>query len=280
MTEGSSAPGGIAADAPGATITVATWNVNSLRMRHERLIAWLAAKRPDVVCLQELKMQTADFPTLDLQNAGYYAVVLGQKSYNGVAILSRVEHGQPTDVALGLGDEAADAEARIVSAFIPGLGIRVASVYVPNGQTIDSDKYSYKLTWLGRLRAHLDRRHNASEPLLLCGDFNVAPGDLDVYDPAGWRDTVICHTAARDALSSLLGFGLFDTLRHVEPSAQIYTYWDYRMLSFPKNLGLRIDHILCTAPLLTRCLAARVDREARKGQKPSDHAPLILTLRR
>src|SRR5437868_70643 len=203
-------------------VVIATWNVNSLRMRQERLLAWLAAERPDVLCLQEIKMVEKDFPVLEFHSAGYHAVASGQKSYNGVAILSRIEHGAPTDIEVGLQDGDPDAEARFIAATIPGLGLRVASVYVPNGQTIDSDKYAYKLRWLERLRAYLDRRHKANEPLLLCGDFNIAPGDLDVYDPVGWRDTVICHGDARAALDKLFAFGLTDTLRHVEPTAQIY----------------------------------------------------------
>jgi exodeoxyribonuclease-3 len=264
---------------PGATITIATWNVNSLRARQERVYPWLEAHRPDVLCLQELKMQERDFPMLDFQGMGYYAVVSGQKTYNGVAILSRVEHGPPTRVGIGLQDDDPDAEARLITATLPGLGIRIGSVYVPNGQTIDSEKYTYKLRWLKRLRAYLDREQSPGEPLLLGGDWNVAPEDRDVYDPEGWRDTVICHHDARESLKNVMQFGLFDTLRQVEPTAQIYTYWDYRMLSFPKNLGLRIDHILCTQPLLARCVSARVDREARKGKSPSDHAPLLLTLK-
>jgi len=265
---------------PGSGIVVATWNVNSLRMRQERVLAWLASRRPDVVCLQEIKMQDSEFPALAYSSAGYHAVVFGQKTYNGVAILSRIEHGPPTEVIAGLKDDCPDSDARLITALIPGLGLRVGSVYVPNGQTIESDKYAYKLRWLERLRAYLEKRHTPNEPLILGGDWNVAPDDRDVYDPEGWRDTVICHPAAREALAKILAFGLFDSLRHVEPSAQIYTYWDYRMLAFPKNFGLRIDHILCTRPLLERCLSARVDRDMRKGEKPSDHAPLLLTLRK
>jgi exodeoxyribonuclease-3 len=259
---------------------VATWNVNSLRARHERVLAWLARHRPDVVCLQELKLQEPEFPLLEYQSAGYHALVFGQKTYNGVAILSRHEHGLPEQVVIGLQDDDPDPAARLIAATIPGLGLRVMSVYVPNGQTIDSDKYAYKLRWLERLRAYLDRREQPSEPLLLCGDWNVAPADRDVYDPVGWQDSVICHPQARAGLQTVLDFGLFDSLRQLEPTAPIYTYWDYRMLSFPKNLGLRIDHIFGTESLRGRCLAARVDREARKGEKPSDHAPLLLTLRR
>lgn len=259
---------------------VATWNVNSLRARADRVRPWLERHRPDIVCLQEIKMQTAEFPLLEMQALGYHAVAFGQKTYNGVAILARVEHGAPTEVACGMDDGDPDTEARLVVARIPGLNLVVGSVYVPNGQSIDSDKYAYKLRWLRRFREHVGRHFKASEPLLLCGDYNIAPDDQDVYDPAGWRDTVICHHEAREGLSALMAFGLHDTLRRIEPSSKIYTYWDYRQLSFPKNLGLRIDHILCTAPLAERCLAARVDRDARKGEKPSDHAPLLVTFRR
>ncbi len=278
--EAKNAEGPAQAEAPPVpSLTVATWNVNSLRARNDRVVDWLEKRRPDVVCLQELKMQDKDFPTLEFQGRGYHAVVFGQKTYNGVAILSRIEHGAATDVVVGMQDDDPDPEARLIMATIPGLKLRIGSAYVPNGQTIDSPKYAYKLRWLERLRAYLDRRETPSQPLLLGGDFNVAPGDRDVYDPEGWRDSVICHEAARQALSKLLAFGLVDILRHAEPTAQLYTYWDYRMLSFPKNLGLRIDHILCTQPILGRCLSVRVDRDARKGQNPSDHAPVILTLR-
>jgi exodeoxyribonuclease-3 len=266
--------------AEGAQFVVASWNVNSLRARHERVLRWLAQHRPDVVCFQELKLQDPEFPLLEYQSAGYHSLVSGQKTYNGVAILSRHEHGEPTDVVVGLQDDDSDLAARLIAATIPGLGVRVVSAYVPNGQTIDSDKYAYKLRWLHRLRAYLDRRHQPSEPLLLCGDWNVAPDDRDVYDPVGWQDSVICHSDARKGLHQVLDFGLFDTLRQLEPTAPIYTYWDYRMLSFPKNLGLRIDHIFASEPLRQRCVAVRVDRDARKGEKPSDHAPLLLTLRR
>lgn len=246
----------------------------------DRVQPWLTQHRPDVVCLQEIKMQTADFPLLEMQALGYHAVAFGQKTYNGVAILSRIEHGAPTEVVCGMDDGDADSEARLIAARIPGLNLRIASVYVPNGQSIDSDKYAYKLRWLRRFRDHLHRHFHATEPLLFGGDYNIAPDDNDVHDPAVWRDTVICHADARQALADVMAFGLVDTLRKVEPSAKIFTYWDYRQLAFPKNMGIRIDHLFCTTPLADRCLAARVDREARKGEKPSDHAPLLVTFRR
>lgn len=265
---------------PSSEFVVATWNVNSLRARSERVRPWLERHRPDVVCLQEIKMQTAEFPLLEMQALGYHAVAFGQKTYNGVAILVRADHSAPTDVVCGMDDGDPDSEARLIVARIPSLGLRVGSVYVPNGQSIDSDKYAYKLRWLGRFADHLRRHFSPDEALLLCGDYNIAPDDQDVHDPDLWRDTVICHHEARSRLAALMSFGLHDTLRRIEPSTKIFTYWDYRQLAFPKNLGIRIDHILCTTPLIERCTAARVDREARKGEKPSDHAPLLVTFRR
>ena len=260
--------------------SVATWNVNSLRMRWDRLCAWLSDKRPDVLCLQEIKMQDADFPTLELHGLGYHAVAHGQKTYNGVAILSRVEHGSPEAVKCGMQDGDPDAESRLIVATIPALGVRVASVYVPNGQVVGADKYEYKLRWLARFRSYLDRECNPTQSLVLCGDYNIAPADSDVHDPEVWRDTVICHPSARDALGRILDFGLIDTLRRCQPDGKIFTYWDYRGLSFPKNLGIRIDHILTTSVLADRCQKVEVDRQARKGEKPSDHAPVIAWFRR
>lgn len=265
---------------PADTFVIATWNVNSLRMRQERLLSWLTEHKPDVLCLQEVKLQEPDFPTVEFRSVGYSAIMVGQKSYNGVAILTRLEHGTPTAVHAGMDDGDPDSEARLLLATIPGLGVRVGSVYVPNGQSIDSDKYSYKLRWLGRLYAYLARQLPGAPPLVLCGDFNIAPSDHDVYDPIGWRDTVICHTEARAALGKVMDLGFVDTLRKVHPDKTVYTYWDYRGLSFPKNLGLRIDHILATSALAERCVDALVDRQARKGEKPSDHVPLLVRFRR
>ena len=270
------------AASPTDTFVVATWNVNSLRMRQERLLVWLKEHQPDVLCLQEVKLQEPDFPLVEFRSVGYSAVALGQKSYNGVAILTRLEHGAPTAVTAGMGDGDPDPEARLLAATIPGLGVRVASVYVPNGQSIDSDKYAYKLRWLQRLVAYLEKQPPQGEgpPLLLCGDFNIAPGDNDIYDPVGWRDTVICHKDAREALGRVSALGFVDTLRKVHPDKTVYTYWDYRGLSFPKNLGLRIDHVLAAPALAERCLDVLVDRQARKGEKPSDHVPVLVRFRR
>jgi exodeoxyribonuclease-3 len=252
---------------------LATWNVNSVRARQARLLLWLEAARPDVVCLQELKVTIEAFPFETLQAAGYFAAVHGQKTYNGVAILSRVE---PEDVQRGFGDEGDETQARLISARIGG--IQVASAYVPNGAQVGSEKWAYKLEWLRRLRGWLDRRFANTDPVALCGDFNVAPEARDVCDPRGWEDSVLTHADARRALRNVRAWGLVDSFRlhHEEPG--FYSWWDYRMLAFPRNQGLRIDHIDLSAPLAGRCTAAAIERNERKGKQPSDHVPVVVEL--
>jgi exodeoxyribonuclease-3 len=208
-----------------------------------------------------------------LRDAGYAASVYGQKTYNGVAILSRAE---PEDVCRSLDDEDDDPQARFISARVAGL--RIMSVYVPNGGTVGSDKWRYKLAWLARLRAHLDRHRDPTEQLALCGDFNVAPDDRDVANPEAWRNTVLCHEEGRLALSSVKKWGLVDLVRMKHPDGGIYSWWDYRLLGFPKNDGLRIDHIFATEPVARRLTAAVIDRNERKGKQPSDHAPVLVEL--
>ena len=249
---------------------IATWNVNSIRARQDRLLAWLAKQAPDVLCLQETKVEDAGFPFEALRSAGYYAVVHGQRTYNGVAILAREE---PREVVAGLGDGADDAQARLLSARVAGL--RVLSVYVPNGDTVGSEKWRYKLEWLRRLRARLDAHHTAGEPLLVCGDLNVARDEGDVAHPDRWAESVLFHPEARAALEHVRSFGLVDVFRQIHPEGGIYSWWDYRMLAFPKNDGLRIDHLLATQGLAGRCTDARVDRDERKGKGASDHAPVV-----
>ena len=250
---------------------LATYNVNSIRARFDRLVTWLDRERPDAVCLQELKVADDEFPRLELEGAGWHCAVYGQKTYNGVAILARAPL---EDVRRGLEDGADDPEARLVSASVGG--VRVASVYVPNGQAVGSDKWAHKLTWLERLRAWLAREAIPSTPLALCGDFNVAPEDRDVARPEEWRDTVLTHAEARARFAGLLGWGLTDAVRLQHPEGEgPYTWWDYRLLGFAKNNGMRIDHILVTGPLAARCRRAYVARDERKGKLPSDHAPVV-----
>jgi exodeoxyribonuclease-3 len=248
---------------------VATWNVNSVKARKDRLLAFLARESPDLLCLQELKVQDDKFPREEVQAAGYHAAVHGQKTYNGVAILAR----EPLDdVVIGLDDDVDDPQARFIAA--RGCGVRIASVYVPNGGGGD-ERLAYKLAWFERLLAWLQRHCDPSEPLLIGGDYNVAPDEKDVARPEQWNDTVLCVPEVRTALQRLVDWGLVDCLRAKHPEGGVYSWWDYRMLGFPKNNGLRIDHILATRALADRCDVARVDRNERKGKLPSDHAPVI-----
>jgi exodeoxyribonuclease-3 len=249
---------------------VASWNVNSVRARQERLLRWLGARQPDVVCLQELKVEDEAFPAEAIGKAGYGAAVHGQRAYNGVAILAR----EPLrDVKRGLGDGGDDSQARLVSARVGET--RVINVYVPNGGEVGTDKWTFKLEWLGRLRRYLERDCDPRQPLVVCGDFNVAPDARDVHDPSAWEGSVLFHSEARAALEALRAWGLADTLRLRRPEGGIYSWWDYRMLAFPRNRGLRIDQIYATPPLAARCTAAGVDRDERKGKQPSDHAPVF-----
>ncbi len=253
---------------------IVTWNVNSVRARQERLLSWLKAHQPDALCLQELKCVDTDFPTEAVRALGYHAALYGQKTYNGVAILSKAE---PRDVVRGLADEVEDPQARVIAATVNG--VRVVSVYAPNGQAVDSPAYVYKLEWYTRLRRYLDTRHKPEEPLILCGDWNVAPEPIDTYDPALWEGQTLFTLRERDALQRLCAFGLTDTFRKLHPDEQKFSWWDYRMLAFPKNKGLRIDHLFATAPLVERLVKVEIDREERKGKQPSDHAPVWVELR-
>lgn len=253
-------------------LTLATWNVNSIRARIDRVTAWLGERKPDVVCLQETKVEDKDFPYLALEMAGYKAVHHGQKTYNGAAILSRTPL---TDVFAGFDDGEADEQCRIIGATVQG--VRVISAYFPNGESLESAKYAYKLRWMERLRAYLDRRCDPARPLALCGDFNVAPEPRDVHDPDLWAQSTLYHEQVREKLRGIAAFGLQDAYRLKVPDAGKFSWWDYRMLAFPKNHGLRIDHIYVTPSLAAHCIGAVIDREARKGKQPSDHAPVLAT---
>ena len=246
---------------------VASWNINSLRKRQDRLFAWLEATKPDIVCLQETKCPDEQFPVLALQAAGYHSVYHGVKSYNGVAILSKNES---RDVRPSLCDEVVDPQARVIAATVSN--IEVFSVYAPNGRAVGSPAYDYKINWYGRLRACLSKEESAD--LIVCGDFNVAPEDVDVHDPELWRGAIMCSNGERTAFRQLCEGSLKDTLRLHHKEGGLFSWWDYRMLSFPKNRGLRIDMILAGKSLARRCTAAGIDREMRKGKEPSDHAPV------
>jgi len=251
---------------------IATWNVNSVKARRERLLAFLEREQPDVLCLQELKTQDAQFPKDDVAQAGYHAATHGEKTYNGVAILSRTPL---EDVRIGMNDAVDDPQARLISALIGQT--RVLSVYVPNGSEPHSDKYTYKLAWLSRLHTLVGKLLADGTDLVLCGDLNIAPDERDVARPEQWNDTVLCTPAVRDHFKALLDLGLEDVVRKHNEAGGLYSWWDYRMLGFVKNNGLRIDHILATPSLAARSVEARVDRDERKGKRPSDHAPVLAT---
>ncbi|MBL8520962.1 MAG: exodeoxyribonuclease III [Betaproteobacteria bacterium] len=251
---------------------LAAWNVNSLNVRLPHLLDWLKSAAPDVVCLQETKLEDVKFPLQAIQDAGYNAVFDGQKTYNGVAILSK---SRAEDVVKGIPGYA-DEQKRVIAATVDG--VRVVCAYVPNGQAVDSDKYRYKLEWLGALTGYL-RGALADHPsLALLGDYNIAPEDRDVHDPAAWAGQVLCSAPERAAFAALLALGLTDSFRQFEQPAGTFSWWDYRMNAFRRKMGLRIDHILLSAPLAARCTAAGVDAEPRTWERPSDHAPVVATL--
>lgn len=249
---------------------IATWNVNSLNARMPRVTEWIDQVRPDVLCLQETKMSDAQFPALAFTELGYDSVHHGEGRWNGVAILSRVGLEEP--VSGFPDDEEPDPDARIVWATCAG--VRVASVYVPNGRELDHDHYRYKLAWLARLRRVLDG-HEPDELLAVLGDWNVAPSDDDVWDPAAFVGSTHVSDAERAAIAALEEWGLVDTLRRRYPDGGIYSFWDYRNGDFHKRRGMRIDYVLSTPALAARARADLVDRNARKGTKPSDHAPVL-----
>ena len=247
---------------------LASWNVNSLKVRLPQLLDWLATRQPDVVCLQETKLEDAAFPRQEIEAAGYQAAFAGQKTYNGVALLSRAAI---SDVVFG-NPLFPDPQKRLIAATVGG--IRIVCAYVPNGQAVGSEKYDYKLAWLEALAGWLGEELQANARLALAGDFNIAPEDRDVHDPAAWAGQILCSEPERAAFRRLLSLGLEDSFRLFEQPEKSYSWWDYRMLGFQKNNGLRIDHILLSAPLAEKCTAAGIDREMRKRERPSDHAPV------
>lgn len=255
-------------------VKIATWNVNSLRMRAARVTAWLATHTPDVLCLQETKVEDGKFPRALLEDAGYHVEFHGQKSYNGVAIASKLPI---TEVQRGFGDGGDDAQARCLGGTIAGW--RVYSLYVPNGQEVGSDKYQYKLGWLARLATLAAAQAQAFPRVALCGDFNIAPADNDVHDPAAWREQVLCSTAERARLAEVMACGYSDGFRALYPEARAFSWWDYRGASFFRDKGLRIDHVLCSAGAQALLAAVEIDRDERKGEGASDHAPVMATFR-
>ena len=251
---------------------LAAWNVNSLNVRLPHVVEWLKTHKPDALCLQELKMEDAKFPMDAFDDIGYHAVFNGQKTYNGVAIISRA---RPEDVRKDISGFE-DHQKRVVAATIEG--VRVVCVYIPNGQTIDSEKYQYKLQWLAALQAYMQDAIAAYGDVALLGDYNIAPDDRDVYDPKAWEGQVLCSVPERDAFRALIGLGLTDSFRLFGQAEKSYSWWDYRMNGFKRNLGLRIDHVLLTAGIAARCISSVIDVEPRKLERPSDHAPVFVEI--
>ena len=251
---------------------LATWNVNSLAVRLQQVLAWLAENPVDVLALQETKLTDDKFPHAEIEAAGYRVQWHGQKTYNGVALLSRVDGTEPTKNIPGFADE----QARVIAATVGGL--RVVGAYFPNGQEPGSDKFAYKMRWLDALRAWLAQQLASHPRLVLMGDFNIAPEDRDVHDPELLRGTIHCTDEERAHFRALLGLGLHDAFRLFEQPPRLWSWWDYRNLAFRRNQGLRIDHILVSDALRPAVAACAIDKLPRRNERPSDHAPVVVTL--
>ena len=251
---------------------IASWNVNSLNVRLPHLTTWLAEAQPDIVALQETKLEDAKFPREAIEAAGYRVAFSGQKTYNGVAILARDE---PRDVITDI-PGLDDPQRRILIATVGDL--RIADLYVVNGQEVGSEKYAYKLDWLAKVRAFLAEEVKRHPNLVVLGDFNITPDDRDIYDPVAWKEQILCSTPERDALKAIADIGLHDTFRLFNDEAGQYSWWDYRAAGFRRNLGMRIDLILASEALRPHCRAASIDRVPRTWERPSDHTPVLLEL--
>jgi exodeoxyribonuclease-3 len=253
-------------------VKLASWNVNSIRVRLDHVKDWLQSGQPDVIALQEIKVPSTEFPTADFASLGFHCAVDGQKGYNGVALLSRIP---PSDIICGL-PTFLDEQKRVLAASYNGL--RLVNLYVPNGQTVDSDKYYYKLKWLDALRDWLSGELQRHPRLAVLGDFNIAPEDRDVHDPEAWRGRVLCSEPERDKLRALLDLGFVDVFRRFDQPERAYSWWDYRAGAFRRNRGLRIDLILASPELVNSCTGCGIDVEPRRREQASDHAPVWATL--
>jgi exodeoxyribonuclease III len=251
---------------------IVTWNVNSIKVRLPQVIDWLVINQPDVLCLQETKLQDENFPLAEITAAGYQASYAGQKTYNGVALISKHSCSEVISSIPAL----EDPQKRVLSATYGD--IRVICIYVPNGESVESEKYQYKLKWLTALNLWLQDELHKYPKLVLLGDFNIAPEECDVHDPELWRGKVLFSQPEKDAFRELINLGLVDSFRLFDQPDKLYTWWDYRMMAFRRNLGMRIDHILLSNDLAKVCTSCVIDREARKFERPSDHAPVIVEL--
>lgn len=248
---------------------LATWNVNSLKVRLPQVIDWLGKQAPDALCLQETKLEDPHFPVAAIEAAGYHACFSGQKTYNGVAILTR-QAGSAVSIGIPGFD---DPQRRVIAVTL--YGVRIICVYVPNGEAVDSDKYRYKLGWLRALTGWLGAELAQHPALALLGDFNIAPEDRDVHDPQAWVGKVLCSDPERAAFGQLTALGVRDSFRLFEQPERSFTWWDYRMNAFRRKMGLRIDHILASDALAARCISCTIDTEPRRHERPSDHAPVM-----
>jgi len=252
---------------------IATWNVNSLKVRLPQVLEWLATARPDILCLQETKTTDENFPVETIEAAGYHSVYAGQKTYNGVAILSRTPAADILTDIPGLDDP----QRRILGARIGA--VRVLNLYVVNGQEVGSEKYAHKLHWLEKVAEHVREQLEQHANFVALGDFNIAPEDRDVHDPEAWHERILCSTPEREALQGLLELGLVDTFRLFDQEAGSFSWWDYRAAAFRRNMGLRIDLILASRLLAESCTACSIDKEPRRLERPSDHAPVVAEFR-
>ena len=248
---------------------ISTWNVNSLKVRLPHVLDWLAKVQPDVLAIQETKVTDEKFPRLEINAAGYEVVFAGQKTYNGVALLSR---SQGEDIVTDVPD-LDDAQRRILGATIDGT--RILNLYVVNGSEVGSDKYAYKLEWLEKVTRYVQAQLAEHERLVVLGDFNITPEDRDVHDPQAWHEKILCSTPEREALRTMLQLGLCDTFRLFEQPEAAFSWWDYRAAAFRRNMGLRIDLILASNALSSACTSCHIDKEPRKWERPSDHTPVI-----
>ena len=248
---------------------IATWNVNSMKVRLPHVVEWLQANDPDVLVLQEIKQLTENFPADELQAIGYQSVASGQKTYNGVAVIGKTPC---TDTVTDLPDFE-DPQRRVLACSVGD--VRVIDLYVPNGSEVGSEKYAYKLDWLASLKRFLEAEVKQHENVVVLGDFNIAPADADVHDPEKWGDAILCSPLERAALTSLLDLGLTDVFRKFKHPEKTFSWWDYRAAGFRRNAGLRIDLILTSASMTKRCTASYVDKEPRAWERPSDHAPVV-----
>jgi len=260
------------------TIRVTTWNVNSVKSRLAQLLDWLKTDQPDIVLLQEIKCVDEAFPAMEIEELGYNLAIHGQKTYNGVAILSKFPL---EDITKGLAGDESDLQARYVEAIVslPHKALRVASVYVPNGQTADSDKFQYKLRFLDRLYEHVKTLLTYDEMLVIGGDYNIAPHDIDVHDPALWRGSVLTHDEVRKKWRRMASLGLHDAYRLSHPDSHEYSWWDYRGNSFVRDNGLRIDHLLLSAESVDQLAGCIIEKSMRGIEKASDHTPVIVELK-